>query len=111
MSDLITAMPADERISIKHFSEKAYLDYSMYVILDRALPHLGDNVLLDDRAGVSPGVKMKDADLIGIPRQLILGKSMASEDRLVEVIDRTRCGNQTTLVPWDQVLDLFKPAS
>ena len=44
MSDLITAMPADERISIKDFSEKAYLDYSMYVILDRALPHVGDGL-------------------------------------------------------------------
>ena len=26
------------------FSEKAYLDYSMYVILDRALPHIGDGL-------------------------------------------------------------------
>ena len=26
------------------FTEKAYLDYSMYVILDRALPHLGDGL-------------------------------------------------------------------
>ncbi len=33
-----------ERIPLKTFSEKAYLDYSMYVILDRALPHLGDGL-------------------------------------------------------------------
>ncbi len=26
------------------FTEKAYLDYSMYVILDRALPHIGDGL-------------------------------------------------------------------
>src|SRR5215831_4991788 len=26
------------------FTEKAYLDYSMYVILDRALPHVGDGL-------------------------------------------------------------------
>ncbi|MDO6462365.1 DNA topoisomerase IV subunit A [Granulosicoccaceae sp. 1_MG-2023] len=26
------------------FTEKAYLDYSMYVILDRALPHIGDGM-------------------------------------------------------------------
>ncbi|UTA47751.1 DNA topoisomerase IV subunit A [Simiduia sp. 21SJ11W-1] len=44
MSDLITAMPADERIALKEFTEKAYLDYSMYVILDRALPHVGDGL-------------------------------------------------------------------
>ena len=35
---------ADERISLKDYSEKAYLDYSMYVILDRALPHIGDGL-------------------------------------------------------------------
>ncbi len=29
---------------LKVFSEKAYLDYSMYVILDRALPHLADGL-------------------------------------------------------------------
>src|SRR5687768_18290389 len=33
-----------ERLSLKAFTEKAYLDYSMYVILDRALPHIGDGL-------------------------------------------------------------------
>ena len=33
-----------EKQSISQFSEKAYLDYSMYVILDRALPHIGDGL-------------------------------------------------------------------
>ena len=33
-----------ERQSLRAFTEKAYLDYSMYVILDRALPHLGDGL-------------------------------------------------------------------
>jgi topoisomerase-4 subunit A len=33
-----------EREPIKSFAERAYLDYSMYVILDRALPHLGDGL-------------------------------------------------------------------
>ena len=33
-----------EQISIGNFTEKAYLDYSMYVILDRALPHIGDGL-------------------------------------------------------------------
>ncbi len=31
-----------EQMPLKTFSEKAYLDYSMYVILDRALPFVGD---------------------------------------------------------------------
>jgi topoisomerase-4 subunit A len=29
---------------LRVFTEKAYLDYSMYVILDRALPHIGDGL-------------------------------------------------------------------
>lgn len=33
-----------ERQSLREYTEKAYLDYSMYVILDRALPHLGDGL-------------------------------------------------------------------
>lgn len=36
MNDLIERKPFNE------FTEKAYLDYSMYVILDRALPHIAD---------------------------------------------------------------------
>lgn len=35
---------ADEQIALKNYTEKAYLDYSMYVILDRALPHIGDGL-------------------------------------------------------------------
>ncbi len=37
-------VPADESIPLSQFTEKAYLDYSMYVILDRALPHVGDGL-------------------------------------------------------------------
>ncbi|MGB1109888.1 MAG: DNA topoisomerase IV subunit A [Gammaproteobacteria bacterium] len=33
-----------ERQPLSQFTEKAYLDYSMYVILDRALPHVGDGL-------------------------------------------------------------------
>ena len=35
---------AIERRSLRDFTEQAYLDYSMYVILDRALPHIGDGL-------------------------------------------------------------------
>lgn len=44
MTDVISPPEADERISLKEYTEKAYLDYSMYVILDRALPHIGDGL-------------------------------------------------------------------
>ena len=33
-----------EQRPMKTFAESAYLDYSMYVILDRALPSLGDGL-------------------------------------------------------------------
>jgi len=33
-----------ERQPLKAYAEKAYLDYSMYVVLDRALPHIGDGL-------------------------------------------------------------------
>ncbi len=42
-----TRMPdldGGERLPLKTFAEKAYLDYSMYVILDRALPHIADGL-------------------------------------------------------------------
>ena len=35
---------ATERKALTEFTEKAYLDYSMYVILDRALPNLADGL-------------------------------------------------------------------
>lgn len=41
MSDITDS---DEFIPLKQYTEKAYLDYSMYVILDRALPNIGDGL-------------------------------------------------------------------
>ncbi|MGA9851955.1 MAG: DNA topoisomerase IV subunit A [Gammaproteobacteria bacterium] len=38
------AIEGAEKQPLKAFTEKAYLDYSMYVILDRALPHIGDGL-------------------------------------------------------------------
>jgi len=46
----------------------------------------GVRVLFDDRRGVSPGVKFKDAELIGVPVIVVVGKGLA--DGVVEVRDR-----------------------
>ena len=47
----------------------------------------GVDVIYDDRAGkVSPGVKFKDAELIGVPTILVVGKGFA--DGVVEIKDR-----------------------
>src|ERR1700722_15348282 len=37
-------LPTYEQKPLWAFTEKAYLDYAMYVILDRALPHIGDGL-------------------------------------------------------------------
>lgn len=39
-----TSLNTLETTPLKEFTNKAYLDYSMYVILDRALPHIGDGL-------------------------------------------------------------------
>ncbi len=46
----------------------------------------GLEVLLDDRREASAGVKFKDAELIGVPKIIIVGKSLA--DGKVEIRDR-----------------------
>ena len=46
----------------------------------------GLRVLVDDRAGVSPGVKFTDAELIGVPKILVAGRR--SGEGVVELKDR-----------------------
>ncbi|KRE38640.1 proline--tRNA ligase [Janibacter sp. Soil728] len=55
--------------------------------LSAQLEAKGVSVLYDDRAGkVSPGVKFKDAEIIGVPTILVVGKGLA--DGVVEIKDR-----------------------
>lgn len=44
MPEFQTTDEGFERVSLRDYTEKAYLDYSMYVILDRALPNVGDGL-------------------------------------------------------------------
>ena len=64
--------------------------------LARDLEAQGLEVLLDDRNGVSPGVKFKDAELMGIPTIVVVGKSLA--DGNVEVRDRHAGTNEAIAV-------------
>jgi len=64
--------------------------------LDRA----GIEVLFDDRPKVSPGVKFKDAELLGMPFIAILGRSFA--DGIIELRIR---GGETREVPADEIVD------
>jgi prolyl-tRNA synthetase len=52
----------------------------------------GVRVLFDDRRGVSPGVKFKDSELIGVPTIVVVGKGLA--DGNIEIKDR-RTGERT----------------
>ncbi len=50
------------------------------------LVEAGFRVMLDDRKGVSPGVKFNDSELIGVPLIVVVGKKLA--EGAVEVKDR-----------------------
>ncbi len=63
------------------------------------LSKAGLHVLLDDRDGVSPGVRFKDAELLGMPMIVIAGRGVAKG--VLEV--RDRIAGTTTELPIDQV--------
>jgi prolyl-tRNA synthetase len=70
--------------------------------LAQELAARGVEVLYDDRAGkVSPGVKFKDAELIGVPTIVTVGRGLA--DGVVEV--RDRASNERTDVPVAEATD------
>ncbi|MFI6349890.1 proline--tRNA ligase [Streptomyces sp. NPDC050560] len=64
------------------------------------LGEAGVRVLVDDRAGVSPGVKFTDAELIGVPTILIVGRRAG--DGVVELKDR-RTGEREELPVADAI--------
>ena len=67
------------------------------------LAEQGVEVLFDDRAGkISPGVKFKDAELIGVPTIVTVGRGLA-ESGVVELKDRAT--GERSEVPADQIVD------
>jgi len=61
----------------------------------------GVHVMYDDRRGVSPGVKFKDAELLGVPTIVIVGKGLL--DGTIEVRDRRSDERQN--VPVESAVD------
>lgn len=43
-NDITINIEGTEQLPLSQFTEEAYLNYSMYVIMDRALPHIGDGL-------------------------------------------------------------------
>jgi prolyl-tRNA synthetase len=74
--------------------------------LSAELEDFGVRVLYDDRRSVSPGVKFKDAELIGVPTIVIVGRSLA--DGTVELRDR-KSGNRRD-VPVDDAAAQIRAA-
>nr|VDG63403.1 prolyl-tRNA synthetase [Streptococcus thermophilus] len=63
----------------------------------------GIDVLVDDRPKVSPGVKFKDAELLGMPFIVILGRSFA--DGIIELrIRGGENGGEILEVPADEIV-------
>ncbi len=72
--------------------------------LAASLEAAGISVLIDDRVGVSPGVRFKDAELIGIPTIVVAGRGIADEENpTFEVKDRR--SNTREDVPVATILD------
>ena len=76
--------PADVHVVAAHGKDEAVFVAAEQVAAD--LEAAGLSVLVDDRRKVSPGVKFKDAELIGVPTIVVVGKGLA--DGVVEVKDR-----------------------
>ncbi len=73
--------------------------------IHKALEESGIEVLYDDRLNASPGFKFKDADLLGMPLQIIVGDKNLKNGN-VELKDRRT--NKRTLVSAENVINEVK---
>ncbi|WP_145940900.1 proline--tRNA ligase [Corynebacterium glyciniphilum] len=71
-------------------------------LVDR-LAEAGLEVLFDDRPKVSPGVKFKDAELLGVPLVFVVGRGFA--DGTVEL--RNRLTGDVDNIAYNTAVDLF----
>lgn len=68
--------------------------FDVAATLSATLEATGHDVLYDDRPKLSPGVKFADAEILGVPRIVIVGRGAA--DGMVEYWDR-RSGERTEM--------------
>jgi len=90
--------PADVHL-VATGKDEAVFSTAERIVAD--LAEAGVEVLYDDRPKVSPGVKFKDAELVGVPTIVVVGKGLA--DGLVEVKDRAT--DERTQVPLAEVVE------
>ena len=91
-SALLLPMNMEEK-NIQETTEKLY----------RSLQKNGIDVIMDDRK-VSPGVKFKDGDLLGIPLRIVVGKSL--KDGKIEL--KLRREKKTELVKVEDIVQRVK---
>jgi prolyl-tRNA synthetase len=92
--------PADVHIVATGKGDEAY---EAAETVAAALDARGVRVLVDDRRGVSPGVKFRDAELIGVPTIVTAGRSLAAG--ALEVRDRRT--DERTEIGLDVVVDVL----
>jgi prolyl-tRNA synthetase len=90
--------PADVHIVATGKDQAAFLEAER---IATELDARGVAALYDDRPKVSPGVKFADAELIGVPTIVVVGKNLA--EGAIEVRDRAR-GDRTS-VPVERAVD------
>ncbi len=88
-------------VTVTNIKEPALLEAGE--MLAQALEREGIEVLLDDR-DERAGVKFKDADLIGVPYRIAVGKKLSEGQ--VELLDRLQ--NQTQDIPVSDVVNSLK---
>ncbi|MEY2419503.1 MAG: prolyl-tRNA synthetase [Actinomycetota bacterium] len=94
--------PADVHVVVvgKNVDAATYADGLVAELADR-----GVRVLYDDRTDGSAGVKLKDAELLGVPTIVVIGRGLA--EGTIEVRDRR--ANTVEHVNIDSVIDVLAP--
>ena len=83
-------------------------DEEVFVAADtlaRELAVQGLEVIYDDRRGVSPGVKFKDSELVGVPTIVVVGRGLV--DGKVEIKDR-RSGERREVAVGEAVVEVCR---
>jgi prolyl-tRNA synthetase len=91
--------PADVHVLVTGKDQSAWDKAEEFV---DQLEAQGVEVLFDDRPKVSPGVKFKDAELLGVPLIAVIGRDFANNGT-IEV--RGRDGSDSVAVPADEAID------
>lgn len=90
--------PAQVHVLVTGKDESAWTKAEEFVA---ELEAQGVEVLFDDRPKVSPGVKFKDAELLGVPLVAVIGRDFVN-DGTIEI--RRRDGGDTAAIPQDSAV-------